>query len=161
MTQIKRKILYIDHLFQKNMILLFIAINMVMVLSNLMYYWLTMNESAPADLKNTGIVIANFSEILFDNILSFNLVLAVILCVLIILFYFHVHRKLNLFFTSITDALRVRKSSSRARAEFLVSSEFQGIDEVLHQFFKQTDEELRAGDNLIENMRKKAENFSD
>ena len=159
MSQVKRKILFIDRVFQKNMILLFLAINIVMVVSNLVYYWLTMKEVGPVDLKESGIVISNISEIIFNSILSFNVILAFILCVLIIIFYYYVHKKLNNFFSSIIEALKEREFSSEARADFLVNSEFQDIDDVLHQFFKQTDEELRAGDNLIQSMTEKMKKF--
>ncbi|MCP5052398.1 MAG: hypothetical protein GY940_34845 [bacterium] len=147
----RRRIFYIDHIFQKKLLLLFLGINLVMVAANIIYYMIHLKGALEDNLFRSHIVISNVSEVLAGEVLAFNILLAVISLVLVLILYTFTRLKLKSFFDKIKKALTSRQTQRVGEAyKFRIPEEFQEIHQVLGTFIERADEKLGDQEKRIE-----------
>ncbi len=147
----RRRIFYIDRVFQKKLLVLFLGINLVMVAANIIYYMIYLKGALEDNLFRSHIVISNVSDVLAGEVLEFNILLAVISLALVMIFYTVTRISLKTFFDNIKKALTSRQTQRVEQAFKLdIPEEFQEIHGVLGTFIKLTDKKLADQEKRIE-----------
>jgi Flp pilus assembly pilin Flp len=139
----RRRIFYIDKIFQKKLMVLFLGLNVVIVAANIIYYFSYLKGSVEDNLYRSHIVLSNVSEVMAGEIIRFNILLAVVSFALVLVLYTVTRLRLKSFFGKIKKALESRQARIKKESySFDIPEEFQEIDRVLDSFFEKTDQEL-------------------
>jgi hypothetical protein len=153
-TNKRRRIFYVDKIFQKKLLVLFLGINAVIVVSNIVYYMTYLKSAVEKNLYRSHIEISNINEIMAGEVLRFNIVLAVVSLVLVLVFYSLARLKLKFFFQrviKIVSACRKRRRDESLRIS--LPEEFQEIHRVLGEFIQVTTRQLQEEDERIDMLR--------
>ena len=144
----RRRIFYVDKIFQKKLLVLFLGLNVIIVISNVIYYLGHLKGAVENNLFRSHIVLSNLKEIVAGNVFYFNIFLAVVSLVLVVLFYTFARVKLRTFFRRVRSMVVTRQNKRRPEA-VRIPEEFQEIDRVLGDFIAKTDGELAEEDRRI------------
>lgn len=146
----RRRIFYIDKIFQKKLMLLLLGLNLGIVIANILFYGTYLKAEVERNLYRSHIELSNINEIMAGDVLKFNLLLAVVSICLVVLFYTVVRLRLKRFFHIIKQALEARRAGAETEPETLKFPEkFYEIDRVLQDFFQYTDSRAVADDRRI------------
>ncbi len=147
----RRRIFYIDKVFQKRLLVLFLGLNLAIVAANIIYYLTHLKGVVEDNLFRSHITISNVAEVLAGDVIRFNLLLAVISFVLVLLFYSLTRVKLKTFFDRLKKALYTRQDKTVEEPyAFKVHEEFQEIDQVMGEFLELTDTKLADQEKRID-----------
>ncbi|MCP4217817.1 MAG: hypothetical protein GY765_24460 [bacterium] len=139
----RRHIFYIDRLFQKKLMVLFLGLNFVIVVANILYYFIHLKGAVEDNLFRSHIVIDNISQVIADDVLWFNVVVAGGTLILTMIFYFASRMRLRAFFYGTKKALSLRMGKGTKEDQPpVILKEFQEIDQVLENFFRCCDTQL-------------------
>ena len=156
----RRKKIYVDRVFQKRMLLLYLSLNLLIVIANLIYYSRHLRALLEANLYQSHIEISNLSEVISGTVIQFNLMLAALALILAILFYAFIRRRTRLFFNRLTEALHTRMDwTSGEWPQLDLSREFQEFDVILKEFFLAVDDRSRSDLRRISSLRETYQNL--
>jgi len=155
----RRRIFYIDRIFQKKLLILFLSLNVLIVLSNVIYYLTYLKGEVEDNLFRSHIVLSNINEIIVGNVIYFNIALVSVSLILAILFYTYARLKLRTFFNRVWKLIIMRQKEHRLRS-VQIPEEFQEIDQVLGKFMNKIDQELNDEDRRIAALREAFEQKS-
>jgi len=155
----RRRIFYIDRIFQKKLLILFLSLNVLIVLSNVIYYLTYLKGEVEDNLFRSHIVLSNINEIIVGNVIYFNIALVSVSLILAILFYTYARLKLRTFFNRVWKLIIMRQKEHRLRS-VQIPEEFQEIDQVLGKFMNKIDRELNDEDRRIAALREAFEQKS-
>ena len=137
----RRRIFYVDKIFQKRVILFFLGWNFVVVLSNFVFYVLHLKGLVEDNLYKSHIKISNLTEAFSQDVLRFNLILAAASMIAIVIFYMFIKVRIKSFFARIKRSLQSRMGWPFEKTlPVSLKEEFADIDMVLQEFFKDVDE---------------------
>ncbi len=145
----RRRIFYIDRVFQKRLLMLFLGLNLIVVAANIVFYFTYLKGAVEANLFRSHISIGNVNEVIAGGIVDFNILLAILCFVLVILFYVFTRWKLRSFLEKVKQVLSACRSPRElVPGERLLPRHFQEIDHVMEDFTrhvtqKSSEEELR------------------
>jgi len=152
----RRRIFYIDKIFQKKLLMLFLGLNLLIVGANILYYFVHLKGAVEDNLFRSHIVLDNISQVLAGDVIRFNILLAVSAVVLVLLFYTLTRVRLQLFFNRTRDALTARRErTSHEAGTIKIQEEFQEIDQVLNRFFHRIDTQLEQENQKVEQIKEK------
>jgi uncharacterized paraquat-inducible protein A len=150
----RRRIFYIDRVFQKKLMLLFLGLNLAVVAANIAYYFIHLKGAVEENMFRSHIVISNVTDVMAGNVIRFNLLLAVVCLLLVLVFYTFTRVKLKAFFDKIQKALYSRQESTQEEPyRFKIAQEFQDIDQVLGDFLNKVDSTLDQEELKLSNIR--------
>jgi hypothetical protein len=150
----RRRRIYVDRVFQKRMILLYLGLNLLIVIANLIYYSRNLRALLEANLYRSHIEISNLTEVISENVIRFNLMLAALSLILAIVFYAFIRQRTRLFFSRLTEAMHTRMSRTSGEwPEVNLSREFQEFDVILKEFFLDVDNRSRSDLRRISSLR--------
>ena len=156
----RRKRIYVDRVFQKRMLLLYLGLNLLIVIANLMYYSRHLRALLEANLYRSHLEISNLTEVISGTVIQFNVLLAALTLVLATLFYVFIRRRTRLFFNRLTEALHTRMNgTSREWPQLDLPREFQEFDVILKEFFLAVDDRSRSDLRRISSLRDAYQNF--
>lgn len=145
MAAYRRKKFYIDRIFQRKFVFLFLALSFLVSAGNVLYLLFYMKKQVEENLYRARIVISNVNEIIVDNVVAFNVVILAVIVLLAIVFYYLIRRRVKYFVLMLQKALFVRQGSDIvSKFETDLPIEFQDLSEVLTDFFRATDDRLQA-----------------
>lgn len=137
----RRRIFYVDKIFQKRVIFFFLGWNFVVVLSNFVFYILHLKNLVEDNLYRSHIKISNLAEAFSQEVLRFNLILAAASIIAVVIFYLYIRLRIKSFFASIKRRLQSRMDRPFEKTlPVSLKEEFADIDMVLQEFFKHVDE---------------------
>jgi hypothetical protein len=150
----RRHIFYVDKIFQKKLLILFLGINFVVALLNTAYYLTYLQGEVGKNLFRSHIVLSNMNEIIAKDVVLFNLILAAISLLLVIFFYVMARLKLKSFFQQVRGILTACQDR-RKDIDFKtqIPEKFQEIDRVLGEFIQTADRQLADGDRQIDKLK--------
>lgn len=136
----RRKIFYIDKVFQKRVLALFLGLSFLVVISNLVYYFIHLRKEVQAFLYQSHIEASNIADVILRDVLIFNLILTGVAVCLAILALIFVDVKTKHFFKRIHKEILCRMGRiPEEKGPVLVQEEFQEIDSVTKDFFQKID----------------------
>ncbi len=138
----RRRIFYIDKIFQKKLMVLFLGVNAVIVAANIIYYLTHLKDRLEANMFRSHISISNLNELLAGDVIRFNLLLAVVCGLLVLAFYSFVRLRLNGFFGKLQRLLASRRKYTGNPEPMEISREFYDIDRVMGEFILNIDSRL-------------------
>ncbi|MFC2163979.1 hypothetical protein ACFLT2_03135 [Acidobacteriota bacterium] len=137
----RRRIFYVDRIFQKRVICFFLGWNFVVVISNFVFYILHLKGLVEDNLYKSHIKIFNLAEAFSQDVLRFNLILALASIIAVVIFYLFIRFRIKSFFSRIKGNLQSRMGRPFEKTSPLsLKEEFADIDMVLQGFFKDVDE---------------------
>jgi hypothetical protein len=149
----RRRIFYIDRIFQKKLLLLFLGINLGVVGANIVFYFSYLKDEVERNLYRSHIEISNINEIMAGDVVRFNILLAVVSLLLVVVFYTIKRLRLKSFFESIKEALDARREKKAAETfSPRIPERFQEIDRVLGDFFQYTDKQAEEENRRIDTL---------
>ena len=135
MNKKRRKIYFIDKIFQKKLLILFLGINIFVIAANIAFYLLYLRNEVEDNMFKSHITIDNISEVIAGNVLVFNIILGLASLVLIIIFYTIIRKNLKGFFNKISNILYSRQEKTGiAPYKCDVKEEFYEIDKTMKRF---------------------------
>lgn len=146
----RRRIFYVDRIFQKKLLMLFLGINLFVVAANIVFYFTYLKGEVERNLYRSHIEISNINEVIAGDVVQFNILLAVVSFILVVVFYSIKRLRLKSFFESIKEALDTRREK-KERETFSprFPEKFQEIDRVLGEFFQHTDKQAEEESQRI------------
>lgn len=156
----RRRIFYIDRIFQKKLLILFLGLNVAVVIANIAFYLIHLKGAVEDNLYRSHIVLSNINELIAGDVVFFNIMLAVISLILVVVFYSFTRVRLKMFFDKIKRMLLSRREQREGEpytAE--IPREFQEIDTVLGEFIAFTDKELAEDRERIDSLKRVAESY--
>jgi len=152
----RRHIFYIDKIFQKKLMLLFLGINIAVAAANVLYYFIHLKGAVEENMFRSHIVIDNVGDAVAGDVLRFNLLLAAACLVLVLLFYSMTRFKLKTFFDKIKRTLISRQCKTETHpTHFKIAREFQDIHRVLGDFIQLVDSQRTEQENRIRRIKEK------
>lgn len=156
----RRRIFYIDRIFQKKLLVLFLGLNVAVVIANIAFYLVHLKGAVEDNLYRSHIVLSNINELIAGDVIDFNIMLAVISLILVVVFYSFTRVRLKTFFDKIKRMLLSRRERGEGEpytAE--IPREFQEIDTVLGEFIAFTDKTLAEDRERIDSLKRVAESY--
>jgi hypothetical protein len=151
----RRRIFYIDRIFQKKLLLIFLGLNAAVVAANILYYLIYLKGAVEDNLYRSHIVISNINEVIAGEVINFNIMLAIISFILVVVFYSYTRLRLKSFFDKVKRMLLSRCEGRVDEAYTAgIPREFHEIDRVLGEFIARTDKELAEEQTRIDALRK-------
>ena len=150
----RRRIFYIDRIFQKKLLILFLGLNVAVVIANIAFYLIHLKGAVEDNLYRSHIVLSNINELIAGDVVFFNIMLAVISLILVVVFYSFTRVRLKMFFDKIKRMLLSRREQREGEpytAE--IPREFYEIDTVLGEFIAYTDKELAEDRKRIDSLK--------
>jgi len=152
----RRRIFYVDKIFQKRVILFFLGWNFVVVLSNFVFYLLHLKSLVEDSLYRSHIKISNLAEAFSQEVIRFNLILAAATLVAVVIFYLFLRLRIKSFFSGIKQSMQSRMDQSFEKThQVSLKEEFAGIDMVLHEFFRDVDEKTEQDKKQLSFLKKR------
>lgn len=152
----RRRIFYIDKIFQKKLMILFLGLNLLIVAANIVYYFTYLKGAVEDNMFRSHIVISNVTELMAGEIFRFNILLAVISIALVLILYSLTRLRLKGFFDRVKKLLASRQAGVEHTPEKVeIHEEFQEVDQVLGKFFQQTDQRLAEEKTRIEKLKER------
>lgn len=148
-TNRRRRIFYIDKIFQKKLMILFLGVNILIVAANIVYYLTHLKDRLEENMFRSHISISNLNELLAEDVLYFNLLLAVVCGVLVLVFYSVVRLRLNAFFGKLKHILGARQKRTGEPVPVEISREFFEIDSVMGDFIQKVDKNRSDEDQQL------------
>lgn len=153
----RRRIFYIDKVFQKKLLLLFLGINGIIVIANIVFYLTYLKGKLEGNMFRSHISISNLNEILAGDVIYFNILLAVISLFLVLIFYTLVRLRLDSFCKKIKQAIFSRQEQAedaqKEQEPLQIPEAFYEIDRVMGQFFQYTDRKLEDEEKRIASLK--------
>jgi hypothetical protein len=150
----RRRIFYVDRIFQKKLLILFLGINVLIVAANILYYLTYLKGEVEKNLYRSHIEISNINEIIAGEVIRFNILLAVGAILLVLVFYTFARLKLRFFFQRVIGILTASQSRRKDEVSRVrIPEEFQEIDRVLGEFFQSTERQLQEEDKRVQALR--------
>lgn len=151
----RRRIFYIDRIFQKKLLFIFLGLNAAVVAANILYYLVYLKGAVEDNLYRSHIVLSNINELIAGEVVYFNILLAVISFILVVVFYSYTRFRLKFFFDKVKRMLLSRREGRAGEAYTAeIPREFHEIDRVLGEFIARTDQELAEEQTRIDALRK-------
>ena len=152
MKATRRRNFFVDRIFQRKILILFLGINLIILIANILFYQIYLKESLELGLADSNIVITNISELVFDMIFVFNIAITIVILVMMIAFYIYVHMRLNVFFEQVVVKLDRfgQHSSEIPEADDNIPEEFEGFNELLSSFFRRVRDELSNESKIVQ-----------
>lgn len=151
----RRRIFYVDRIFQKRLLALFLGLNAALVIANIVYYFTHLEGVVEENMYRSHISISNISELLAGDILFFNVLLAGASLLLVLAFYSMVRLNMNSFFTRVQAALDVRQRPEPAGPSALeIPESFHKIDRVMGEFFLHVDNGFQKDRERLQELKK-------
>ena len=137
----RRRIFYVDKIFQKRVIFFFLGWNFVVVISNFFFYILHLKGLVEDNLYRSHIKISNLTVAFSQEVLRFNVLLAAAPVIAVVIFYLFIRFRIKSFFARIKGNLQSRMGRPFEKIRPVsLKEEFADIDMVLQGFFKDVDE---------------------
>ena len=150
MADYRRKIFFIDKLFQSKFIILFLALSLLATIGNILFLFLFLKKEVEDNLFRHRIVISNVNEIIVNNVTAFNVVLLIVTTLFAIVFYYLIRRRVRHFISGLEKVLHMKKSGAvPERIPPDLPSEFHELNDVLADFFTTVDMRLEAQKNAV------------
>lgn len=150
----RRRIFYVDRIFQKRLLLLFLGLNAALVTANIIYYITHLKGLVEDNMFRSHISISNISQLLAGEVLSFNLMLAGVSLLMVLVFYSLVRVNMNSFFNRVQSALDLRQQPGSVEPEALeIPEAFHKIDRVMGEFFRRVDDESREDRQRLQQLK--------
>jgi hypothetical protein len=147
----RRRIFYIDRIFQKKLLIIFLSLNAAVAAANILYYLIYLKGAVEDNLYRSHIVISNINELIAGEVIYFNIMLAIISFILVVVFYSYTRLRLKFFFDKVKRMLLSRREGRAGEAYTAeIPREFHEIDRVLGEFIAHTDKELAEEKTRIE-----------
>jgi len=156
MPEKRRRIFYVDKIFQKRVILFFLGWNFVVVLSNFGFYVLHLKGLVEDNLYQSHIEISSLAEALSQEVLRFNLILALASVIAVVFFYLFIRLRIKPFFAMIKKSLQSRMDRPFEKSlPVSFKEEFADIDGVLKEFFNDVDEKTEQDKKRLSSLKEK------
>ncbi len=137
MKNTRRRVFYVDRVFQKKLLFLFLGINGITIIAYIVFYLSYLKGAVEENLFRSHITISNIKEVIARDIIMFNIALAVVIVFLVLLFYSITRLKLRVFLNQLNALLAECRSKGKVdMSRFRFSEEFQGIDRILEDFIR-------------------------
>ncbi|MBN1223282.1 MAG: hypothetical protein JXB23_08520 [Candidatus Aminicenantes bacterium] len=150
----RRRIFYVDRVFQKKLLFFFLGWNLVVVSSNFLFYSFHLRNLVEDHLYRSHIPISNMAEIFTVEVIRFNLILAGVTTVAFIIFYVFVRSRIRSFFRKIRMSLQHRLNRGGEDIPAVsFSEEFADIDTYLQDFFKDVDKMMGQNRKRISSLK--------
>ena len=133
----RRRIFYVDRIFQKRVLFFFLGWNCVVVIANFVFYLGHLRSLVEDNLYRSHIKISNLAQAFLNDVLRFNVLLAAASILAVVLFYLFIRLRIRSFFSKIKGCLQ--SPLGRSEVETVpdsFSEEFAGIDTALREFFE-------------------------
>ena len=156
MPEKRRRIFYVDKIFQKRVILFFLGWNFVVVLSNFGFYVLHLKGLVEDNLYQSHIEISSLAEAFSQEVLRFNLILALASVIAVVFFYLFIRLRIKPFFAMIKKSLQSRIDRPFEKSlPVSFKEEFADIDGVLKEFFNDVDEKTEQDKKRLTSLKEK------
>ena len=156
MSEKRRRIFYVDKIFQKRVILFFLGWNFVVVLSNFGFYVLHLKGLVEDNLYQSHIEISSLAEAFSQEVLRFNLILALASVIAVVFFYLFIRLRIKPFFAMIKKSLQSRIDRPFEKSlPVSFKEEFADIDGVLKEFFNDVDEKTEQDKKRLSSLKEK------
>ncbi|NOZ13652.1 MAG: hypothetical protein GXO69_08420 [Acidobacteria bacterium] len=136
MAKNRRQIYFVDRLFQRRFILLFVIVAVLITAGNTLFYFLDLRPAVESAMYRSHITIHNPGEIVFQHAMRFSIVISISIIVIVIIFYSIMRYRLERFLRYLT--LRMENLiHGIGRNETIIrhpGEEFQGLAPVLLEF---------------------------
>lgn len=150
----RRRIFYIDRIFQKKLLILFLGLNVAVVIANIVFYLVHLKGAVEDNLYRSHIVLSNINELIAGDVIYFNILLAVISLILVVMFYSFTRVRLKTFFDKVKRMLLSRWERGEGEPHTAdIPREFQEIDTVLGEFIAHTDKKLAEENVRIDSLK--------
>ncbi len=144
MTELRRKVYYIDRVFQRKFLILFLLLCFLGTAINILYMSTYLNKNVEMNLYRARYVISNVNAVIAEHVVIFNAVITAVMVVLAVCFYLLVRRRVQQAATRMKQALEVRTLRSLCTAAIpAMPEEFAELESALASFFAVVDEKLR------------------
>ena len=149
----RRKIYYIDKIFQKKLLLSFLMINVAVVIVNLLYFFLHLKKMVEKHLYQSHINISNLNQIISKDVFKFNLFLVIMAVAIIIVYHLITRKRLKKFFLWMQEALLNRQSylGDKITHPVKIKEKFHNINQVFNNFLVHIDKNTQ---NQVEKLGK-------
>ncbi len=151
MTDYRRKKFYIDSIFQKKFLFLFLFLSFLASVANIFYSSIFLKKEVESNLYRSRIVISNVNEIIVNNVAVFNIFMLIIMILLSFVFYYLVRRRVvKYFINELQKSLYMRKKCViKEKLNIELPEEFYELNKVLAEFFSFVDRRLKAENEII------------
>ncbi len=138
MEEYRRKKVYVDKIFQKKFLILFLTLTVMASTANILYLFLYLKKDLENNLYRSRIIISNVNEVIAGNVLLFNTAILMVMILFSILFYYMIKHRVQNFVNTLKDELRSRQESSvnPDQHTYDFPEDFSGTDRVLTDFFQ-------------------------
>jgi len=154
MPEKRRRIFYVDKIFQKRVIFFFLGWNFVVVLSNFGFYLFHLKGLVEDNLYQSHIKISSLTEAFSQEVLRFNLLLAVASVIAVVFFYLFIKLRIKSFFAMIKKSLQSRRDRPFEKPlPVSFKEEFSGMDRVLQEFFNDVDEKTEQDKKRLSSLK--------
>jgi hypothetical protein len=150
----RRRIFYIDKVFQKKLLFIFLGLNAAVVIANILFYFIHLKGEVERNLYRSHIVLSNINELIAGDVIYFNIFLAAVSFVLVVVFYSFTRLRLKSFFAKVRRMVFTRQE--RREEEPYTSEiprEFYEIDTVLGEFIRHIDGHLADEQKRIDSLK--------
>ncbi len=131
----RRKIIYIDRIFQNRFLLAFLLLALAGALANVAYMQLDIKPAIEAHLYRSHIVLDNLNEIIAGQFIDFNLVMGGVFLVVALAVYSVMRFKISRFFDGLTRILdTLSDRGSKGVTADRLPEEFEGINAVFRSW---------------------------
>lgn len=139
----RRRLLNVDRIFQRRLLLIFFGWNLVVVLAYFVFYIVHLKSLFEENIYRAHIQVTNLTEIFAGEFFQFSLILAGVAVALLLIFYLSFKRRNKAFFYGVKRALQSRTGAS-AEKNFPAptAEEFADFNSVLQDFFRGVDENI-------------------
>ena len=144
MAEYRRKTFYIDRIFQRKFLVLFMLLCVLGTAANVGYLCTYLKDDAEANLYRARFVIANVNEIIAEHVVVFNAAVMALTAALAAFFYLLVRRRVQQVAAGIGTALEARTlHGAGTPAEPVIPTEFEDLHGALAGFFATLDKQLQ------------------
>ncbi len=149
----RRRIFYVDKIFQKKLLILFLGINVAIVVANIIYYLTFLKGEIERNLFRSHISISNINEVIAGDVIGFNILLTVASLIFVLVFYSLTRVKIKVFFEKIKKVLDTRQNKKEEPFTFKVPERFYEIDKVLADFIQYTDKKHEEEEKQVASLK--------
>ncbi len=150
MAKNRRRIYYIDKLFQRRFIILFLIVAILITVGNSLFYFGYLRPAVESAMYRSHISIHNPSELVFQYAIRFTVIMTVAILVITLIFYSVLRMRLEQFLRFLTERMErlLRGIGRNDTIEQDPGEEFQGLAPVLLEFMHLVDRRFERNKKL-------------
>lgn len=163
MAKNRRRIYFVDRLFQRRFIVLFLIVALLITVGNTVFYFGYLRPTVEDAMYHSHITIDNPSELVFQHAIRFTLIMAISIMLVVVVFYSILRIRLERFFLYLTERMEnlMRGLGREETIHRNPGEEFQDFAPALLEFMHVVDLSYSRKQNILQALKMYCSNPDD